>query len=144
MSSALDWYNARKHDPEFRKVRAERAQQYRERVGRSVIRHQERSQNDQLRDQVLEQYGKKCGICGFDKDLRILQLDHINGGGNQERRAIGVRGIRRKALKNPELYQLLCPNCNWTKRFDLGEQNQLKSDLSRTTSALEIGAGTKD
>src|SRR5437879_1880268 len=91
------WYDERKHDPEFLKIRAERSAKYRERVGRSVIRNQERSFNDQLLEQVLEQYGKKCAKCGFNSDLRILQLDHINGGGNQERRAIGVRGIRHNA-----------------------------------------------
>lgn len=126
--SSTNYYNKRKHDPEFRKIRAERSARYREKVGRSVIRTQERTVNDRLLEQVLDQYGRKCAKCGFNSDLRILQLDHINGGGNQERRAIGVRGIRRKALNNPELYQLLCPNCNWTKRFDLNEQNQRKDD----------------
>lgn len=91
---------------------------------RPMIRESERSQNDELRDKVLDQYDRKCATCGFNKDIRVLQLDHINGGGNQERRKIGTRGIRRNALKNPELYQLLCPTCNWTKRFDLDEQNQ--------------------
>lgn len=95
---------------------------------RPRIREDERTYNDSLREQVLEQYDRRCGVCGFDKDVRILQLDHINGGGNQERREIGTRGIRRKALEHPELYQLLCPNCNWTKRYDLDEQNQRKSD----------------
>ena len=122
----LDWYNARKHDPVFRKIRAERTRKYRERVGRSVMREQERSQNDQLREQVLEQYGKKCNKCGYNADLRVLQLDHINGNGNKERRTIGVRGIRRNALKNPEQYQLLCPTCNWIKRYNLNEQNTRK------------------
>src|SRR5258708_28059910 len=79
---------------------------------RPKLREQERSQNDRLLEEVLQQYGKKCAKCGFNSDIRILQLDHINGGGNRERREIGTRGIRRKALKNPELYQLLCPNCN--------------------------------
>lgn len=93
---------------------------------RPMIRESERSQNDQLRDKVLDQYSRKCAICKFDKDIRVLQLDHINGGGNQERRKIGTRGIRRNALKNPELYQLLCPTCNWIKRFNLDEQNKRK------------------
>ena len=103
---------------------------------REIIREQERSYNDNLLTKVLEQYAKKCARCGFNSDIRILQLDHVNGGGNRERREIGTRGIRRKALKNPELYQLLCPNCNWTKRFNLNEQNP-RSDSRLITSALE-------
>jgi len=91
---------------------------------RPSTRQNERSYNDELREQVLDQYGRKCVVCGFNADIRILQLDHVSGNGNQERRAIGVRGIRRKALKNPELYQLLCPNCNWTKRYNLNEHNK--------------------
>jgi len=144
-STRIDkWYETHKHDPEVLAKRAQRSRDYRSKVGRDVLREQERSQNDLLRDKVLDQYGRKCGICGFDTDQRILQIDHINGGGNQERRAIGVRGIRRKALSNPEVYQLLCPNCNWTKRYDLDEQNH-KSDSSITTSARLIdGAGTKE
>ena len=90
---------------------------------RPMVRINERSYNNQLRDAVLEQYGKQCASCGFDTDVRILQLDHINGGGNTERRQIGVRGIRKNALQHPEQYQLLCPNCNWTKRYDNNEHN---------------------
>ena len=122
-ASALDWYSARKHDPAFLKARAEQQQARRKRIGRPAVREQERSDNDRLLEKVLDQYGRKCGRCGFDSDIRILQLDHINGGGNQERRKIGTRGIRRKALENPEQYQLLCPNCNWIKRYDLNEHN---------------------
>lgn len=147
MSSASDWYNGRKHDPEFLKCRAERSRKYRERVGRPVVRAQERTQNTRLLEKVLDQHGRKCNICGFDKDQRILQLDHVNGGGNQERRQIGTRGIRRNALESPEQYQILCPNCNWTKRFDRLEQNPRKSDSnSRNTSSALVevqGQGTE-
>lgn len=94
---------------------------------RPRTRVSERSLNSRLLDQVLEQYGRKCGVCGFDSDQRILQLDHVNGGGNQERRRIGTRGIRRRALERSNEYQLLCPNCNWTKRFDRAEQNPRKT-----------------
>lgn len=95
---------------------------------RPQIRQSERSYNDDLREKIFDLYGRKCGICGFNEDLRILQLDHKNGGGNQERRQIGTRGIRRNALRNPEAYQLLCPNCNWTKRYNLDEQNKPKDN----------------
>lgn len=128
VSTSMDYYNERKHDPEFLKHRAAQQKARRIRVGRSVMRKQERSYNDQLREQVLEQYGKKCGKCGFNSDLRILQLDHVNGGGVKEIRERGVRWVRRRALENPEKYQLLCPNCNWIKRYDNNEGNPRKLD----------------
>lgn len=119
MSSARSssWYYKRGMFVEARKARQ---------VERPRIRENERSYTRQLLDNILDQYGRKCNSCGFSTDQRILQLDHINGGGNQERRQIGTLGIRRNALKNPTQYQLLCPNCNWTKRFDRQEQNQRK------------------
>jgi hypothetical protein len=83
-----------------------------------------RKADEKLRNQVLDLYGRKCNHCSYDSDARILQLDHVNGGGTIERKRLGHRGIRRKALKNPELYQLLCPNCNWIKKFDRGEKAQ--------------------
>lgn len=53
-------------------------------------------------------------------DIRVLDLDHINGGGNKERiSATGVRagGIRfYRHLKEqgwPVGFRVLCKNCNW-------------------------------
>lgn len=88
---------------------------------REMKREQFRSWNERLREQVWDFFGRKCGHCGFDKDVRILQIDHKNGGGSKECRKIGVRGIRKRALEHPKEYQLLCPNCNWTKRFNQRE-----------------------
>lgn len=64
--------------------------------------------------------GNKCNRCGFD-DRRALQIDHVNGGGCTERNAIGQVGVLVRALKHPDLYQLLCANCNWIKRDENGE-----------------------
>jgi len=71
-----------------------------------------------LRRKVLSKYGSVCCTCGFS-DHRALQLDHVNGGGTKESKAIGKLGVYRKALRDTEgLYQLLCANCNWIKRFE--------------------------
>ena len=71
-----------------------------------------------LRRKVLSKYGSICCNCGFS-DHRALQLDHVNGGGGREVKELGSRGVYRKALKDTEgLYQLLCANCNWIKRFE--------------------------
>src|SRR5687768_12623878 len=74
-----------------------------------------------FRQQILEFYGKKCGRCGFD-DVRALQIDHVHGGGTKEVQGQNRIFVYRRALKNPEDYQLLCANCNWIKR----DENQEK------------------
>ena len=69
-----------------------------------------------LRLRVLMLFGGKCQCCGFS-DPRALQVDHIDGGGNQERKVLKGTGSRYKAvLADPARYQLLCANCNWIKR----------------------------
>ena len=52
------------------------------------------------------------------KDPRALQIDHILGGGNKERKELkDCREIYRKVLAdNSGKYQLLCATCNWIKR----------------------------
>ena len=62
-----------------------------------------------------------CRSCGYDADVRALQIDHVNGGGVKEHRKIGSQGISQRVLTHTEDYQLLCANCNWIKRFDMDE-----------------------
>lgn len=62
----------------------------------------------------------KCTHCGED-DIRVLQLDHIDGGGNEQRQKIGkgsgkvYRWLRDQGY--PEGYQVLCANCNIRKTY---------------------------
>lgn len=74
------------------------------------------------RDEVLRLYGGVCHKCRF-ADTRALQLDHVNGGGCQERRRLGTATIYKDALRRAGdgTYQLLCANCNWIKRVEAGE-----------------------
>lgn len=68
--------------------------------------------------EVIEKLGGKCSGCGFS-DHRALQIDHVNGGGNKEYRKLGQVASWNKMLKDTEgLYQLLCANCNWIKRYN--------------------------
>lgn len=70
------------------------------------------------RKEILELLGGKCCRCGFD-DVRALQVDHVNGGGHQERKiTTSVNKLFKDIKKIPEKYQLLCANCNWIKRYE--------------------------
>lgn len=72
--------------------------------------------------QIIALLGGSCVRCGFD-DARALQVDHVNGNGAEERRAIGsgTHRLLREVKENAERYQLLCANCNWIKRHERGE-----------------------
>lgn len=108
----------RQRNPE--KVRAmKRASYQRNKVvirARRAPRNLERAR--QLRTDVLAALGNACVRCGF-ADERALQVDHVHGGGTQERRVLKSTSMRYNAvLANPSRYQLLCANCNWIKRAE--------------------------
>ena len=75
-----------------------------------------------LKVEVLTHYAKgnlKCS-CG-ENDIRCLSIDHVDGGGNQQREELGVRGstdfyLWLKQSKYPEGFQVLCMNCQWKKK----------------------------
>ena|SRR3990167_2552384 len=73
--------------------------------------------NRSLRIRILDHYGRQCVCCG-EKEERFLCVDHVNGGGNKERRVMGhQRQILVRIIRNnfPPEYQILCFNCNWAK-----------------------------
>lgn len=81
------------------------------------------------RQAIFEVLGDKCVRCGFN-DWRALQVDHINGGGNQERKqAISMSRYYKDILLSPEKYQILCANCNQIKRYEDGEKRRTRSSL---------------
>lgn len=56
-------------------------------------------------------------------NLRILTMEHPNGGGNKQRKQLAIQGttfylwLRRNNY--PEGFQVLCMNCNWMRRYML-------------------------
>jgi len=79
-----------------------------------------------IRLQLIEILGKRCVQCGYDEDVRALQIDHIYGDGMKEYRQFRSKySLYRYYLKNPELasgrLQILCANCNWIKKDERGE-----------------------
>lgn len=84
----------------------------------------QRKQRKELRNAVFDLLGRSCRRCGYNADIRALQIDHVDGGG----RAEILRGhmvMYRKILKNPAGYQVLCANCNWIKRYENKEGNNV-------------------
>jgi len=78
-----------------------------------------------LKQEVIQGYGGRCVGCGI-ADARILDLDHVNGGGSKARchlRGAPTRsnGYAYRDARNrgfPADYQLLCRNCNWLKYLE--------------------------
>jgi hypothetical protein len=71
---------------------------------------------------VFTHYGgnpPKCACCG-ESHMEFLAIDHINGGGNKQRKQ-GLNGHTLYAwlIKNnyPEGYRVLCHNCNLARGF---------------------------
>lgn len=75
-----------------------------------------------LRKEVIEAYGSICACCG-EYRWQFLTLDHPKGDGQKDRaKHRNITGqIYGWAKKNgfPKIYQLLCMNCNWVRRYDL-------------------------
>ena len=72
-----------------------------------------------LRLNVIKGYGGKCELCGED-NLHSLTIDHIDGGGSEERKMLGGSYAFYKMLRDnnypKDNYRLLCYNCNCGKR----------------------------
>jgi hypothetical protein len=69
-----------------------------------------------LRQQILMKYGGHCTCpCGCrDTNLRRLQLDHIDGGGTDEREHLRGNKLYQKLLADPVRgdFRLLCAGCH--------------------------------
>ncbi|SRR6266446_6676306 len=87
-----------------------------------------RDRDRQIRKAVLALLGERCanpncrwlnddGTVGCT-DERLLHVDHVKGGGNQERKLLGSpHQIYKKVLaQQGKGYRLLCANCNWLHR----------------------------
>ena len=66
-----------------------------------------------LREFIFTKLKNKCKCCG-EKNQVFLDIDHIKGGGGEERRKIkGVEKYYKRILRNLKSYRILCKNCNW-------------------------------
>jgi len=132
-----EYYKKYYNNPENKKKRMENNRNWRlkypERF-RELARISGKRVRMRKKKEIFELLGNKCANPynlphpDWCNDSRVLQIDHIHGGGNQEkRRNKGDRGshhyydILRKIKNGSKDYQLLCANCNWIKRFENNE-----------------------
>jgi len=118
------WYRQHRDMPEYKKKILEQSRAYYLK-NRDAQKIWHVNYWGKMRKELIDYMGGKCVKCGF-KDIRALQIDHVNGGGTKEIR------INNPQLKSPKLYkahieknrnnyQLLCANCNWIKRSENNE-----------------------
>jgi len=85
-----------------------------------------------LREEIFELLGNKCSNlkCPIPRDkldIRALQIDHVNGNGQKERKIFQAdyrryyEHVLEQIKAGSKDYQLLCANCNWIKRYNKGE-----------------------
>ncbi len=89
----------------------------------------QKDSHKQLKVEVLTHYGNQklaCVQCGEDR-VACLSIDHIEGGGNKQRKGklrastAFYRWLKREGY--PEGYQTLCMNDQFVKRFEREEHN---------------------
>ena len=93
---------------------------------RDKVKFRQAQHQAAIKLETLVHYGNgKCACikCGFD-NTAALSIDHVNGGGREDRKTKGRGNSFYQWLKTnnyPEGYQTLCMNCNWIKKFDNNE-----------------------
>ncbi len=120
-------YKQEHHDEELARHYKWREEHYEEYL--EDQRQRVNTRRNKLREQVLDTLGRKCVHCGYNTDVRALQIDHVNGGGSQERKKLtyGIpyyRRILESVQSNSGEYQVLCANCNVIKRMELQEHGK--------------------
>lgn len=76
-----------------------------------------RDYRKRLRARCFAALGDACACCG-ETETDFLQIDHVEGGGNQERRerySFDNIFLMRADGFPTDKYQLLCANCHYAK-----------------------------
>lgn len=75
---------------------------------------------------AIKKLGPACVTCGYDKDIRAIQIDHIKNDGVDDRRERGnyaiFKGIQIHGGQGR--YQVLCANCNWIKQVEFKKKSR--------------------
>jgi len=119
----------RHRESRLRSMKDYREKHYEELTAKARV--YDRRVNKELKMETLNAYGgAKCAICGYDKDYRALDIDHIEGSGNRDRAKRGINGgvkfykvLRKNGFPDKDKYRVLCRNCNWLEYLN---KRQLK------------------
>jgi hypothetical protein len=80
--------------------------------------------------EVFELLGNRCALCPVT-DKRLLQIDHVNGGGNQQRKRLNnawwkiIAEVTASIERGEHEYRLLCANCNWLAAIENGHRKSI-------------------
>ena len=94
-------------------------------IGRSRNSEANKRSRMKLKIDTFKACGGKCVCCG-ETELEFLTIDHVNNDGAQHRRENpklrGGGALHRWLRDNgyPKEFQVLCCNCNWSKRLGGG------------------------
>lgn len=118
LKAGVEKYASLDQDKRDRKIAINKkwAESNREKVNAYKRKYELKKKNE-----VFDLLGRKCSVCGFS-DERALQIDHVNGGGNKERKSMRGKKLYGHILSLGGVgYQILCANCNWIKRVENSE-----------------------
>lgn len=101
---------------------------------------------DTWRLTVLTHYGREgrleCCCCGESHE-EFLQLDHINGGGVQDRKAVSGSSLWYRIATKERFptgkYETLCANCNFAKGIKGGCPHKRASHLRIVSAESQTG-----
>ena len=94
---------------------------------RDAVAASQRKWGARIRAEAIRALGGRCVRCGYDADIRALQIDHIRGDGAQMRRANDRRALYKSVTVSGSQgrYQILCANCNVIKRDENREYGNM-------------------
>lgn len=106
----------RYHSGKCRECSNERNREYYSET-RDIRRKHTNDKHKRDRIEFINAFGGRCVRCG-ETDWRALAVDHIHGGGNKDPHQRQSKKWYAYVLSHPELFQCLCANCNWIKRYE--------------------------
>ena len=119
--------NREKHRERAKQYAKGHREQARQKASKYYWGHREkcllagRNRRDKVKTTVFELLGGKCRRCG-NNDIRVLQVNHINGGGTKDKHLIS-RNLYKKIASGERVagdFNLLCANCNVLYEYERG------------------------
>ncbi len=111
--------DARKRTARWRDRNPDHAKEY---YQRTIDAHANRARERlwKFKTEAINKLGGKCAKCGVT-DARILQINHVNGGGTKEKRfGIDMYKAIVDGTRQTEDLNVLCPTCNILYEYERG------------------------